>query len=112
MHALHEDPALGLFQALSDEGLLVPGGGQDGAHGPLPDAATQLAMYRAMRLLRRLDERMLAKQRQGAVGFYGSVTGQEAVPIACGFATRPTDWVFPALRESSILLTRAKKDAR
>ena len=101
-----QDPALGLFQALDDVGQLVPGAGAGGVYGPLPDAPTQLAMYRAMRLLRRLDERMLAKQRQGAVGFYGSVTGQEAVPIACGFATRPTDWVFPALRESAILLTR------
>ncbi|MBK7774260.1 MAG: 3-methyl-2-oxobutanoate dehydrogenase [Sandaracinaceae bacterium] len=106
MHAPHEDPALGLFRALTDEGQLVPGAADAGAFGALPDGPTQLAMYRGMRLLRRLDERMLAKQRQGAVGFYGSVTGQEAVPIACGFATRPTDWVFPALRESSILLTR------
>lgn len=101
-----QDPALGLFQALDDVGQLVPGAGAAGVYGPLPEPPTQLAMYRAMRLLRRLDERMLAKQRQGAVGFYGSVTGQEAVPIACGFATRRTDWVFPALRESAILLTR------
>ncbi|MCA9533294.1 MAG: thiamine pyrophosphate-dependent dehydrogenase E1 component subunit alpha [Myxococcales bacterium] len=104
----HDDPALGLYRVLDDAGKLVSpaGAASPDALPPLPAPPERLAMYRAMRLLRRLDERMLAKQRQGLVGFYGSVTGQEAVPIACGFATRPTDWVFPALRESSILLTR------
>ncbi|MCA9536537.1 MAG: 3-methyl-2-oxobutanoate dehydrogenase [Myxococcales bacterium] len=99
------DPALGLYQALDHDGLGVQA---DSAFDTvqLPALPQRVAMYRGMRLLRRLDERMLNKQRQGRVGFYGSVTGQEAVPIACGFASRPSDWVFPALRESSILLTR------
>jgi pyruvate dehydrogenase E1 component alpha subunit/2-oxoisovalerate dehydrogenase E1 component alpha subunit len=103
-----EHPSLGLYAALDERGQLTPRAKLPNGDElpPLPPSPQQLAMYRAMRLLRRLDERMLAKQRQGRVGFYGSVTGQEAVPIACGFASKPTDWVFPALRESSILLTR------
>ena len=68
--------------------------------------ALQLQFYRALRRVRGLDERMQALQRQGRIGFYGTCTGQEAVPVALGFALRHSDWVFPALRESSILLVR------
>jgi pyruvate dehydrogenase E1 component alpha subunit/2-oxoisovalerate dehydrogenase E1 component alpha subunit len=63
-------------------------------------------MYRSLLLIRRLDERMLGKQRQGKVGFYGTITGQEATPIGTAFALEERDWVFPALRESSIMLCR------
>jgi pyruvate dehydrogenase E1 component subunit alpha len=66
----------------------------------------RLEFYRALRRIRLLDERMQALQRQGRIGFYGTCTGQEAVPVALGFALQKTDWVFPALRESSVLLVR------
>jgi pyruvate dehydrogenase E1 component alpha subunit len=68
--------------------------------------ALRLEFYRALRRIRILDERMQALQRQGRIGFYGPCTGQEAVPVALGFALRHSDWVFPALRESSVLLLR------
>ena len=70
---------------------------------PLP---LQLSFYRELRRIRGLDERMQALQRQGRIGFYGTCTGQEAVPVALGFALPHSDWVFPALRESSVLLVR------
>ncbi|MBI3070603.1 MAG: 3-methyl-2-oxobutanoate dehydrogenase [Deltaproteobacteria bacterium] len=70
------------------------------------------SIYGWMVRLRALDERMLTLQRQGRVGFYGSVTGQEAVPIAAAHAVEATDWVFPALRESSIMLVRGYPLAR
>ncbi|GAC1352689.1 MAG: hypothetical protein NVSMB1_18060 [Polyangiales bacterium] len=63
-------------------------------------------IYRELLRIRVLDARMVVLQRQGRVGFYGACTGQEAVPIACGFALRATDWVFPALREQAIMLVR------
>ena len=62
--------------------------------------------YRWMRTARALDDRMVALQRQGRVGFYGPATGQEAVSIAAGLATRDTDWVFPGLREQLVALVR------
>src|SRR3954454_24073078 len=70
---------------------------------PLP---LQLQFYRALRRIRGLDERMQALQRQGRIGFYGTCSGQEAGPVALGFAFRHSDWVFPDLRESSVLLVR------
>src|SRR5215469_5301574 len=63
-------------------------------------------IYRAMLVIRTLDERMMTLQRQGRVGFYGACTGQEAACIGSAFALRPTDWIFPALREGAAMLMR------
>lgn len=99
MSAPQAEPDLALFRVLGDArndlakdgGLLVP---------------ELLALYREMRRLRTVDERMTALQRQGRVGFYGACTGQEAVPIGAARALEPGDWIFPALRESGVLLMR------
>jgi len=69
-------------------------------------------MYREMRRVRILDSRMVQLQRQGRIGFYGTCTGQEAPPIGTAFATERRDWIFPALRESSIMLARGFPLAR
>ena len=70
------------------------------------DDATLLRIYRELRRLRLLDEKMLLVQRQGRIGFYGEVKGQEATPIATGFALEASDWVFPGLREGAVMLVR------
>ena len=95
-----DDPTLGLFQVLREDGTADP------ARDPFLDSEKLLAMYEAMLRIRRIDERMLGKQRQGKVGFFGTITGQEATPTATAFATETRDWIFPALRESSIMLCR------
>lgn len=89
-----------LFRVLRDDGKTDP----DTDPFLAPDVV--LGMYRAMRQSRLLDTRMVALQRQGRIGFYGTVTGQEATPAATAFATEPRDWVFPALREGAIMLAR------
>ena len=95
-----DDPTLTLFSVLREDGSADP------SHDPFLPKETLLGMYRQMLRIRRIDERMLGKQRQGKVGFYGTITGQEATPIATAFALKEGDWVFPALRESSIMLCR------
>jgi pyruvate dehydrogenase E1 component alpha subunit len=65
-----------------------------------------IELYRAMVRIRILDERMMTLQRQGRVGFYGACTGQEAAAIGSAYALRPTDWIFPALREAAAMLLR------
>jgi pyruvate dehydrogenase E1 component alpha subunit/2-oxoisovalerate dehydrogenase E1 component alpha subunit len=95
---MHEPvPELGLLRVLED--------GAPAAYPALSDAQ-QVALHREMLRVRVLDERLSALQRQGAIAFHGPVLGQEAVPVAAAFAVRPDDWVFPALRESSIMLVR------
>src|SRR5262252_10822648 len=69
-------------------------------------AAQLLEMYRAMVLIRTLDERMMTLQRQGRVGFYGACTGQEAACVASAYALRQSDWIFPALRAGAAMLLR------
>ncbi|MFO0739207.1 MAG: thiamine pyrophosphate-dependent dehydrogenase E1 component subunit alpha [Labilithrix sp.] len=94
------DPDVGLFTVLREDGSADP------ATDPKIEREILLEGYRHMRRLRMLDARMILLQRQGRVGFYGACTGQEAVPIATGLVCTPEDWVFPALREQSIMLVR------
>jgi len=95
------DEALGLLRVLGDDGRLEAGG-----VGSALSDASKLRIYRELVRVRRLDERLIALQRQGELGFHGLVLGQEAVPVGAAFGVEPEDWVFPALRESSIMLVR------
>ena len=99
--ALREsDEDVRLFSVLREDGSADP------AVDPKLATDRLLLAYRHMRRLRMLDARMILLQRQGRIGFYGACTGQEAVPIATGLVTRPCDWVYPALREQSVMLVR------
>jgi len=90
----------GLYRVLRDDLSADP------AAAPALPTETLLRMHRELLRLRLLETRMVVLQRQGRVGFYGACTGQEAVAIGTGFALDAADWVFPALRESAIMLVR------
>lgn len=94
------DPSSGLRRVLGDDGAVLSG------EVPTLNVQGRLRLYREMQRARRLDARLLSLQRQGSIGFFGSSLGQEAVPIAAAFAVEPDDWVFPALRESAVMLVR------
>ena len=53
-----------------------------------------------------MDERLLALQRQGRIGFYGEARGQEAAVIGAAAALGPEDWLVPALREAGAAIYR------
>jgi pyruvate dehydrogenase E1 component alpha subunit len=95
-----DDDDIALRRVLREDGTADP------AFDPGLPRETLLRAYREMRRLRLLDARMTALQRQGRIGFHGSAQGQEAVPIAAGLVLAPDDWVFPALREESVMLVR------
>jgi len=63
-------------------------------------------MYRNMVLSRELDRRMLALQRQGRIGTYAMLEGQEAVQIGSALALEPDDFVFPSYREHGVQVAR------
>src|SRR5581483_2280923 len=63
-------------------------------------------MYRAMLLGRRLDERMVRLQRQGRIGTFAPIKGQEASQIGSVATLGPTDWVVPSFRETATMLWR------
>ena len=76
----------------------------EGREGIPPDDLPKI--YRAMLLARLMDERCLALQRQGRIGFYVPLHGQEGAQVACAWALDPADWLFPAYRELGVALVR------
>ncbi len=92
--------ARALVRLLADDGTLLPGQ----RHG-LP-TATMLFLYEQMVQVREFDRRMLMLQRQGRIGFYGPILGQEAATVGSTAALQPRDWVFPALREGAAAMMR------
>ena len=75
---------------------------------PVPDIRVDdlLKIYRVMLVARSMDERCLSLQRQGRIGFYAPMQGQEAAQIGCTWALDPTDWILPAYRELGVALVR------
>jgi len=62
--------------------------------------------YRDLVLARRVDAEATALQRQGELGLWASLLGQEAAQIGSGRATRPQDYVFPTYREHGVAWCR------
>ncbi len=67
-----------------------------------------LKMYRAMLLGRRFDERMLDLQRQGRIGTFPPIKGQEAAQIGSVAALRDRDWLAPSFRETAAEIMRGR----
>ncbi len=63
-------------------------------------------LYRAMLLGRRLDERMVRLQRQGRIGTFAPIKGQEASQLGTVACLRPSDWMVPSFRETAAMIWR------
>jgi pyruvate dehydrogenase E1 component alpha subunit len=66
-----------------------------------------LRLHRTMLLARRFDERMLNLQRQGRIGTFAPIKGQEA-QIGAVAVLEPDDWLVPSFREMPAELWRGK----
>jgi pyruvate dehydrogenase E1 component alpha subunit len=73
-----------------------------------PDLSTEelKRLYRAMLLGRRLDERMVRLQRQGRIGTFAPIKGQEASQLGTVSCLRPLDWMVPSFRETAAMIWR------
>ncbi len=60
--------------------------------------------YEMMLLARTFDQRALNLQREGRIGTYASIFGQEASQIGSALALERTDWVFPSFRENGVYI--------
>lgn len=85
--------------------VLAPDGSLTGPD-PGIDPAVTGEMYRLMVLSREFDRRMLALQRQGRIGTYPMLEGQEAVQIGSALALAEKDFIFPSYREHGVQLAR------
>jgi 2-oxoisovalerate dehydrogenase E1 component alpha subunit len=110
--------------ALEDLGVLppppVPAGGPElvqlltpeGERVEHPSYAIDLtpdeyrSLYRDLVLVRRIDIEATALQRQGELGIWASLLGQEAAQVGSGRALQPDDMVFPTYREHGVAWCR------
>src|ERR1700742_3826052 len=64
------------------------------------------SLYRDMVLTRRVDREANALQRQGQLGIWVPLLGQEAAQVGSGRALRPQDMAFPSYREHGVARCR------
>lgn len=82
------------IQVLNENGKLV---------GPAPDISDVdlVSMYKWMVLARVFDQRALKLQRQGRIGTYAPLSGQEAAQVGSAFSLEKQDWLYPSYREGA-----------
>jgi pyruvate dehydrogenase E1 component alpha subunit len=88
-------------QVLDDAGRVIEG-------AEVPDLSDEklVEMYAQMRLARRFDERAVSLQRQGRMGTYPPLSGQEGAQIGSAHALDEGDWMYPSYREHGAGLVR------
>ncbi|MEV6925468.1 pyruvate dehydrogenase (acetyl-transferring) E1 component subunit alpha [Dactylosporangium sp. NPDC051485] len=64
------------------------------------------SLYHDLVVVRKLDAEATALQRQGELGIWASLLGQEAAQVGSGRALRAQDMAFPTYREHGVLYTR------
>ncbi|MFC4912393.1 pyruvate dehydrogenase (acetyl-transferring) E1 component subunit alpha [Actinomadura gamaensis] len=91
-----------LVQLLTPEGERV-----DHPDYPLEITAEQVrGLYRDLVSVRRIDLEAVALTRQGELGIWASLLGQEAAQIGSGRALTDNDMVFPTYREHGVAYCR------
>jgi 2-oxoisovalerate dehydrogenase E1 component alpha subunit len=103
----HEQPDE-LVQLLTPEGERI-----DNPDYPLELTAADIRdLYRDLVLVRRIDTEAISLQRQGELGIWASLLGQEAAQIGSGRALGPDDMVFPTYREHGVAWCRGIEPAK
>jgi pyruvate dehydrogenase E1 component alpha subunit len=96
----HAEPEL--VQLLTPEGELV-----DHPDYPLDLSPEEIrGLYRDLVTVRRIDLEAVALTRQGELGIWASLLGQEAAQIGSGRALGEHDMVFPTYREHGVAYCR------
>ncbi|PTX60251.1 pyruvate dehydrogenase E1 component alpha subunit [Melghirimyces profundicolus] len=83
-----------MFQILNENGEIV-----EGQRAPDLSDDELKDIYRWMLRIRTFDGRAIKLNRQGRLGFYAPMAGQEACQIASMAALKRSDWLFPSYRD-------------
>ncbi|MFE1954618.1 pyruvate dehydrogenase (acetyl-transferring) E1 component subunit alpha [Streptomyces sp. NPDC059524] len=94
-----------LVQLMTPEGKRVKNAAYDKYVTDITDDALR-DLYRDMVMARRFDAEAVTLQRQGELGLWPSLLGQEAAQVGSGRATREDDYVFPTYREHGVAWCR------
>jgi 2-oxoisovalerate dehydrogenase E1 component alpha subunit len=98
-----------MIQLISPEGeRLQPRGAAEEYASYVEDVTDDdvRGMYRDMVIVRRFDGEATALQRQGELGLWASLLGQEAAQVGSGRALRRQDYVYPTYREHGVAWCR------
>jgi 2-oxoisovalerate dehydrogenase E1 component alpha subunit len=102
LHEARQPDQPGLVQLLTPEGERI-----EHPDYPLDLTAADIRdMYRDLVLVRRIDTEAISLQRQGELGIWASLLGQEAAQIGSGRALNADDMVFPTYREHGVAWCR------
>ena len=63
-------------------------------------------LYRDMVMVRAFDDKALKMQRQGRMGTWPPIRGQEAIQAGVALAMGERDWLIPAFREHGVMVLR------
>ncbi|WP_435797322.1 pyruvate dehydrogenase (acetyl-transferring) E1 component subunit alpha [Streptomyces clavifer] len=96
-----EEPP-GPIQMLTPEGTLVHHPDDTPGYDPL----RLRAFYRDMVMARSIDTEATALQRQGELGLWPPLAGQEAAQVGSAHALRADDYAFPSYREHGVAWCR------
>ncbi|CAB5122228.1 Branched-chain alpha-keto acid dehydrogenase, E1 component, alpha subunit (EC [Olavius algarvensis associated proteobacterium Delta 3] len=88
--------------------ILDENGNLDASLEPDLEDELLLKLYRFMLLGRRFDERLLSLQRQGRIGTFPPISGQEAAHVGPVAVLKDSDWMVPAFRETAAELWRGR----
>lgn len=72
---------------------------------PLSDRQIK-TLYEALVFARAFDDKAFKLQREGRLGTYAPIRGQEAAQVASALALESSDWMFPAFREPGASFVR------
>jgi len=100
-----DDGGPDLVQLLTPEGERVPDPRFDAYAADVGVEQLQ-DLYRDLVLVRRFDREGNALQRQGQLGIWVPLLGQEAAQIGAGRALQPQDMAFPSYREHGVAWCR------
>jgi pyruvate dehydrogenase E1 component alpha subunit len=91
----YDDPV----RVLDEDGAVV---------GDVPDLdeSELVEIYRYMRLARHFDGRAVSLQRQGRMGTYPPLSGQEGAQVGSAAALAEQDWIVPSYREHGAAFVR------
>ncbi|MDP1720047.1 MAG: pyruvate dehydrogenase (acetyl-transferring) E1 component subunit alpha [Candidatus Nanopelagicaceae bacterium] len=91
-----------IVQLLDCKGSIV----EDSQYQSTLDDAALFGLYRDMVLVRQLDEQATALQRQGELGLWAPLLGQEAAQIGSARAMHAQDYAFTTYREHGVAWCR------
>jgi pyruvate dehydrogenase E1 component alpha subunit len=100
-------PRTRVYEAITERlEILDTEGRVDSELMPALDPSEIRGLYRDMVLMRTFDGKALNLQRQGRMGTWPPIKGQEAAQAGVALAMAENDWLIPAFREHGIMVLR------